>query len=81
MRIIGGIFLALIALFSGGCSLFFGFADLSGQGLGVAIIWGPGLLLAGLCAWGAYTLLTGNRASSAAPSANDSHPPKGPDNW
>lgn len=56
MRILGGIFLMLISLFCGGCSLLFGFADLTGQGLGVAIIWGPGLLIAALSGWGAVKL-------------------------
>lgn len=56
MRILGGIFLMLISLFCGGCSLLFGFVDLTGQGLGVAIIWGPGLLIAFLSGWGAVKL-------------------------
>lgn len=56
MRILGGIFLMLISLFSGGCSLLFGISDLTGQGLGVAVIWVPGLIIAALSGWGAVKL-------------------------
>lgn len=74
MRPIGGAILALIALFCGGCSLLFGYDDLTGKGYGFAIIWGPGLLIAGLSGWGAVKLRA-NPAPSAKTPSDDQTPP------
>lgn len=91
MRILGGIFLLLISFFSGGCSLLFGIVDLTGQGLGVAAIWIPGLIIAALTGWGAAKLfakpkiapwpsLDADVASDSADARPSPVPPKS-DHW
>jgi hypothetical protein len=91
MRILGGIFLLLISLFSGGCSLLFGIADLTGNGFGVAVIWIPGLIIAALTGWGAVKLfakpkpapwpsLDADAASDSADAPPSPVPPKS-DHW
>ena len=91
MRILAGVLLALVALFAGGCSVFFAIADLGGSGLGAGFIWGPGLLLGGLCGWGAYKLFSGapskpsfspaNADDVALPPQDGTTPPGKRDNW
>jgi hypothetical protein len=85
MRILGGIILALIAVFCGGCSLLFGYSDLTGQGLGVAMIWVPGLAIAAGSSWGAFRLLSSTQSSanlqpSDPTAAKDATKPEKPDN-
>lgn len=61
MRNFFGIFLLLVAILSGGCSLVFTttvFQDLGGSS-DVVIIWVLGLLMGGLSLWGAIALLRG----------------------
>ncbi|EKD60013.1 MAG: hypothetical protein ACD_54C00994G0001, partial [uncultured bacterium] len=51
MKALAATFLALIALFCGGCSLFFVVMGGS-QIMDFALFWGPGLAIAALCIWG-----------------------------
>lgn len=57
MKTLGVVFLSLIALFTGGCSLFFIVVDgaLVGPGTGVfGLIQPGGLIIGGLCVWWAW---------------------------
>ena len=51
MKALAATFLALIALFCGGCSLFFVVMGGS-QIMDFALFWIPGLAIAALCIWG-----------------------------
>lgn len=66
MRTIAAIFLTLISLFIGGCSIVFIFM---GFAKSAAIIIFPSLLIAGLAGWGAAAL------SAAPPPAPNASPP------
>ncbi len=58
MRTIGAIFLFLIALLTGGCSLVFSsFLLQGGVYLPLFAIWSSGLVIAALCIWGGIKLL------------------------
>lgn len=64
MRTIAGIFLALLSLFSGGCSVLFvsiGFAGIGG------FLLAAGFLVAALAGWGALVLLAEPTPSPSAP--------------
>lgn len=83
VKYVAGIMLSLFALFFGGCSAFFADLDLRGGGFGAYPIWGAGLALAALCAYGALRLLfppkpplTGSSEDSG--SANKPAPPPDP---
>lgn len=56
MKIIATIFLTLIALFTGGCSLIFALSRSNEFTTGSYVIWGPGLAISALCIWGLIRL-------------------------
>lgn len=70
MKILLAIFLGLIALFTGGCSLFFMLSLGTYDRSSASMIWGSGLLIAGVCIWGVWALLK--------PSAPKNPPEQGP---
>lgn len=74
MKTIAAIFLALIALFCGGCSLFFVVMG-GGQQMDFIILWGPGLAIAALCIWGLRRMYAAPPASSDAKETSDPPPP------
>lgn len=69
MKALAATFLALIALFCGGCSLFFVVMGGS-QIMDFALFWGPGLAIAGLCIWGLRRMYPRSAATPAADSTN-----------
>lgn len=65
MKALAATFLALIALFCGGCSLFFVVMGGS-QLMDFALFWVPGLAVAGLCIWGLRRMYPRSTAIAAA---------------
>lgn len=83
MKTIGAIFLVLIALFCGGCSLFFVVMG-DGKRMDFIILWGPGLAIAALCIWGLRRMYATPPASSDAENKTTPPPPGNtppPGNW
>lgn len=65
MKALAATFLALIALFCGGCSLFFVVMGGS-QLMDFAAFWIPGLAIAGLCIWGLRRMYPRSAATPTA---------------
>lgn len=75
MKILAIIFLALIVLFIGGCSVFFAVLSISSQGSnGTEIIWGPGLLLALICIFAIFQMIQPKRDVLPKPSQPETNP-------
>lgn len=80
VRVIGGIVFALVALLSGSCSLFFAYLEYFEFPLGAEPIWGFGLIIAAICAYGAFKMFFGRTPSpeDAAESQSNSNTPGPP---
>lgn len=83
MKALAATFLALIALFCGGCSLFFVVMGGS-QIMDFALFWGPGLAIAALCIWGLRrmyprtTAAAADQQSAGEPPTSPPNDPRGP---
>ncbi|KAF0170559.1 MAG: hypothetical protein FD162_3473 [Rhodobacteraceae bacterium] len=78
-QIFFGITFALLALLSGSCSFVFAYDDLRGIGYGAYLVWGPGLILAAACAYGAFKMLFVPKPSEdAADDTNNTDRPSSP---